>query len=69
MEKVQWDGYWPNDQYPPDGTMIRYAHKGDVKTGRIKRVWCGIEPTFDMDNGDHVFPSFDAYAVIEEQPR
>ena len=73
MKKAGWSGHWPTTEYPPDGTRLRYqkmpplyapAQRPDIREACIRFCWCGIEPVFEMDNGDSVFPTLDAYEVV-----
>ena len=66
MRTHQWSGSWPTDEYPPDGTLLRYeqASTKSVVIGRIQYLWCRCEPAFLMDNGDHVFPGLDPYEKV-----
>lgn len=64
LQKGTWSGRWPTDEYPSDGTTLRYERKRDgaIIESQIVRCWCGIEPVFDMANGDHVCVTLDKWA-------
>ena len=64
MKKQEWSGRWPTDEYPPQGTRIRWQdHRGAVHEGVISFVWCGVEPVFDV-SGRSVHPSLDPFEVL-----
>ena len=67
MKRHGWSGRWPTDEYPPDGTRIRFrTSQGRKGEGVVVRVWCGVEPVIDLDTPMHIFPSFDEYEVAEK---
>ena len=64
MKKHQWSGYWPTDEYPPDGAVVRYAKRGEERMSAVIRCWCGIEPTLTLENGDTIYPGLDPFEVV-----
>ena len=70
MERHGWSGRWPTDEYPSDGTRLRYEQRVPeyrVREAVIACVWMGVEPAFTMSNGDCVFPTLDAYEVVDAE--
>lgn len=67
MKLHGWSGRWPTDEFPPDGTVLRYHWRlTELRVSRVVRVWCGVEPVFNMENGDRVFPTLEPYEEVTE---
>lgn len=73
MKKLGWTGNWPTDEYPPDGTRLRFGrHGGAPQEGILLRVWCGVEPVFTMRRDDgtpcSAYPTLDECEVVPALP-